>query len=319
MGEGIPVRVIVTDVVARDGFQDESRIIPTQEKVQVIEGLVRAGVTSIEVTSFVHPKVVPQMADAEAVMAQIPRAPGVTYSALVPNLTGAKRAVAARANEVRLIVSASESHNRANLNRSVTESLTQLQEAADYVRVQDPRVLLAFGIATSFGCPFEGTVPLERLYWVIDQIVRMGIPSIGLADTTGMANPRQVVQTVTAVKTRFPAVEFGLHFHNTRGLGLANAFAGLEAGVSRFDASLGGIGGCPFAPGATGNISTEDLVHMLHEMGIQTGINLDRLIAEGRRLRDLVDHELESHVVKAGKSSDLHSLDEAKIATSRDS
>ncbi len=315
----MPRRVVITDVVTRDGFQDEDRIIPTEHKVRVIQGLVRAGVTSIEVTAFVHPKVVPQMADAEEVMARIPRDPGVIYSALVPNLTGAKRALAAGVDEVRLIVSASESHNRANLNRTVRESLGQLREAADYIRAQNPRVRLAFGIATSFGCPFEGQVSIDRLFWVLEEVVAMGIRLIGLADTTGMANPAQVKQTVAAVTTRFPKVEFGLHFHNTRGMGLANAFAGLEAGVARFDSSLGGIGGCPFAPGATGNISTEDLVHMLHEVGIETAINLDSLMAEGRRLRDLVDHDLESHVVKAGKSSDLHRLDEVRIASSQGS
>jgi hydroxymethylglutaryl-CoA lyase len=313
-----PGRILVTEVVTRDGFQDETRIIRTDEKVRVIEGVLRAGVRSIEVTSFVHPRVVPQMSDAEEVMARIPRVPGVTYSALAPNLIGATRAIAARVHEVRLFVSASESHNRANVNRSVSESLSELREAAGTVRSASPRVGLAFGIATAFGCPFEGQVPIDRVCWVIDQIVGMGVEIIGLADTTGMANPAQVERTVATVKERFPRVEFGLHFHNTRGLGLANAYAGLQAGVWRFDASLGGVGGCPFAPGATGNISTEDLVHMLHEMGIETGINLDVLIDEGRRLRDVVDHELESHVVKAGKSSDLHSLDEVNLARSRD-
>ncbi len=322
MGElttpSLPRRVLITEVVTRDGFQDETQIIPTDQKVRVIEGLLRAGLTSIEVTAFVHPRVVPQMADAEEVMARIPRASGITYSALAPNLIGANRALAAHVHEVRLIVSASESHNHANVNRSVAESLKELREAADAVRSASPRVGLAFGIATAFGCPFEGPVPIDRVCWVIDQIVGMGVETIGLADTTGMANPAQIQRTIAAVMERFPRVQFGLHFHNTRGMGLANTYAGLQVGVWRFDASLGGIGGCPFAPGATGNISTEDLVHMLHEMSIETGIDLDALIAEGRRLRNLVDHELESHVVRAGKSSALHSLDEVKFASSRD-
>jgi len=315
----MPRRVLVTEVVTRDGFQDEDRIIPTDQKVRVIEGLAHAGVRSIEVTAFVHPRVVPQMSDADEVMARVPRVSGVTYSALAPNLIGVHRALAAHVDEVRLFVSASESHNRANVNRSVADSLSQLREAAATARSASPQVGLAFGIATAFGCPFEGPVPIDRVCWVIDQIVGMGIETIGLADTTGMANPAQVERTVATVKQRFPRVEFGLHFHNTRGLGLANAYAGLQVGVSRFDSSLGGIGGCPFAPGATGNISTEDLVHMLHEMGIETGINLDALMDEGRRLRTLVNHELESHVVKAGKSSDLHSLDEITLARSRNS
>ncbi len=312
----MPRHVIVTDVVGRDGFQDEPRIIPTDEKVRVIEGLVRAGVTSIEVTSFVHPKVVPQMADAAEVLARVPRDRGVTYSALLPNLKGAQRALAAGIDEIHLVVSASESHNRANLNRGTQESLDQLREVAEYVRAEDPKVALVGTIATSFGCPFGGAVPVDRLLWVIEQFRAMGMASIALADTTGMANPLQVGQTVAAVKQRFPEVDFQLHLHNTRGLGLANAFAGLQVGVTRFDAALGGLGGCPFAPGATGNISTEDLVHMLHEMGIETGIDLDALIAEVKKLPDIVGHEVESFVIKGGKACDLHPFEEIKIARS---
>jgi hydroxymethylglutaryl-CoA lyase len=312
----MPKRVIVTDVVGRDGFQDEPRIIPTEDKVRVIEGLVEAGVTSIEVTSFVHPKVVPQMADAEEVLSRVPRDRGVTYSALLPNLKGAQRALASGVDEIHLVMSASESHNRANLNRSVQESLDQLSEVANYVRTENPRITQVGTIATSFGCPFEGQVPVDRLLWVIERFVGIGMQQITLADTTGMANPLQVGQTVAAVKERFPELEFGLHLHNTRGLGLANAFAGLQVGVSRFDSSLGGLGGCPFAPGATGNISTEDLVHMLHEMGIETGIDLDALIDEARKLQDVVGHEVDSFVVKGGKACDLHPFEEVKIASS---
>lgn len=312
----LPRRVIVTDVVCRDGFQDEGRIIPTADKLRVIAGLVRAGVRSIEVTSFVHPKVVPQLADADDVVARAPRDQPVIYSALLPNLKGAQRALAAGIDEIHLVVSASDSHNRANLNRTTAESLDQLSDVAAYVQTADPGVHLVGTIATSFGCPFEGHVPVERVCWVVERFGAMGIAQIVLADTTGMANPLQVGQTLRALRPRFPTVEWGLHLHNTRGLGFANAFAGLQVGVTRFDASLGGLGGCPFAPGATGNISTEDLVHMLHAMNIETGIDLDALIAQARTLPALIGHEVDSFVVKGGKASDLHSFDEVTVASS---
>lgn len=312
----LPRRVIVTDVVCRDGFQDEAHIIATDDKLAVLAQLVRAGVHSIEATSFVHPKVVPQMADADVLIARAPRENGVRYSALLPNRKGAERAIAAGIDEIHLLVSASDSHNRANLNRTTAQSLEQLAEVAAYVRQQAPNITLVGTLATSFGCPFEGDVPLDRLCWAIDHFQAMGMEQVVLADTTGMANPLQVERTLRALRERFSQLEWGLHLHNTRGLGLANAFAGLQAGVTRFDASLGGLGGCPFAPGATGNISTEDLVHMLHEMHIETGIDLDALIAAARTLPALVDHEIDSFVVKGGKTCDLHSFEGVAVASS---
>lgn len=313
----LPPKVIVTDVVARDGFQNEDRIISTQDKIRVIEGLVRAGVTSIEVTSFVHPKVVPQLADAAEVMAQLPRYPGVIYSALIPNLKGAMRALDAGVTELHLVVSASESHNRANLNRSVQDSLIQVAEVCSYIHTVQPQLPLVFSIATAFHCPFEGRTPVERVVWMVNALVKMGIRRINLADTDGAANPLQIWQTVTTLKARFPEVTWSLHLHNTRDMALANALAGLQAGITQFDASLGGIGGCPFAPGATGNVSTEDLVHMFHEMGIETGIDLAVLLEEGKQLREIVGHELSSSVSKAGTSNTLHSLEGIKFADSR--
>ena len=312
----LPRRVIVTDVVCRDGFQDEARIIATTEKLALIVRLAQAGVRSIEATSFVHPKVVPQMADADVLIAHAPREHDVRYSALLPNLKGAQRAIAAGIDEIHLVVSASDSHNRANLNRTTAESLEQLAEVATYVRREAPAVTLVGTLATAFGCPFEGAVPIERLFWAIERFQAMGMEQIVLADTTGMANPLQVERTLRALRERFGALDLGLHLHNTRGLGLANAFAGLQAGVTRFDASLGGLGGCPFAPGATGNIATEDLVHMLHEMGIETGIDLDALIATARTLPALVGHPVDSFVVKGGKTGDLHPFDGVPIARS---
>jgi hydroxymethylglutaryl-CoA lyase len=314
----LPRRVVVTDVVCRDGFQDEKRLIPTNAKLDVIAGLLRAGVRSIEATSFVHPRVVPQMADADIVVARAPRTDGVRYSALLPNLKGAQRALAAGIDEIHLVVSASDSHNRANLNRTTAQSLEQLTEVASFVQREAPGVALVGTVATSFGCPFEGNVPLDRLVWVVAQFQTMGMQQIVLADTTGMANPLQVEQRLRVLRDRFPSLEWGLHLHNTRGLGLANAYAGLQAGVARFDASLGGLGGCPFAPGATGNIATEDLVHMLHEMGIATGIDLDALLGEARKLPALIGHSIDSFVVKGGKASDLHSFAGVTVARSSD-
>jgi hydroxymethylglutaryl-CoA lyase len=313
----LPRRVLVTDVVARDGFQNEDLIVATQDKIRVIEGLVQAGITSIEVTSFVHPSVVPQLADAAEVVAQLPRHLAVTYSALVPNVRGAQRALAAGITELHLVVSASESHNRANLNRSVQESLAQLAEVSSFVYNENTQVRLIVCISTAFHCPFEGHTPLERIFWIVEALTSMGIYQVSLADTDGAANPLQVWQTIIAVKERFPEVTWSLHLHNTRDMGLANALAGLQAGITQFEASLGGLGGCPFAPGATGNISTEDLVHMLHEMGIETGINLDTLLVEGRKLRAIVGHELASQVSKAGVSDSLHKYEGIKFADSR--
>lgn len=312
-----PTQVLITDVVARDGFQNEARNIPTQDKLRVIEGLVRAGVTSIEVTSFVHPRVVPQLADAAELVPQLPHYPGVTYSALIPNIKGAQRALAAGITELRLVVSASESHNRANLNRSVQESLGQLAEVCSYIHNARSQTIVIASIATTFHCPFEGRMQLAHVCWIIEELVEMGIRRINLADTDGAANPLQVWQTLTSLKERFPEVTWSLHLHNTRDMALANALAGLQAGITQFDSSLGGIGGCPFAPGATGNVSTEDLVHMLHEMGIATGINLAMLLKEGKQLNALVGHELASQVSKAGPSSTLHSSEGIRFADSR--
>ncbi|HEX6989799.1 MAG TPA: hydroxymethylglutaryl-CoA lyase, partial [Bacillota bacterium] len=240
--------VQITDVVTRDGFQDESVPIGTEDKVRVLEGLMDAGVRWLEVTSFVHPRVVPQMADAEAVMRSLTRRPGVTLSVLVPNRKGAERALAVEPDEVRLVVSASESHNRANLNRSIDETLRELAAVTAFLRSHRDDLPVAAAISTTFGCPFEGRVPLEQVVRIVDAFVEMGIDRLGLADTTGMANPAQVSAVVTALRERFPQVHFWLHLHNTRGLGLANAFAGYQAGIRHFDTSLGGIGGCPFAP-----------------------------------------------------------------------
>lgn len=299
-------RLYVHEVVTRDGFQIEPRFIPTEEKIALVDRLSETGLHKIEVTSFVSPKAVPALADAEAVMAGIRRHPAVGYVALVANPRGAERAAAARVDEIVLVLSVSESHNRANVRRSTEESFAGF---AEIMRALDGTgVKVACGMATTFGCPFEGYQPLDRILRFVDRLVGLGVGSIALADTVGMGDPRQVRDVCSEVRARFPEYEFALHLHNTRGMGLANVLSGLEAGITHYESSLGGLGGCPFAPGATGNVCTEDLVHMLHQMGHDTGVDLDRLIAAARGLPALVGHDVPGQVMKAGKSTDLHPL-----------
>ena len=297
-------RIFIHDVVARDGFQIEPSWIPTERKIEIIDLLSATGVAKIEATSFVSPKAVPNLRDAAEVMAGIRRNPAVTYVALVPNARGAERALAAKVDEIVLVVSASETHNRANVRRSVAESFAGFGEVFEVLSGRGIGVVGA--VATAFGCPFEGVVSEARVVDCVARYVHLGVRGVTFGDTTGMANPKQVEQLVRAVSKRFPDLALTLHFHNTRGMGLANVLAGLAAGVVRFEGCLGGLGGCPFAPGATGNVCTEDVVHMLQCMGYDMGVDLDRLLAASRRLGEIVGHELPGQVVKAGKSSDLH-------------
>jgi hydroxymethylglutaryl-CoA lyase len=294
-----PERVTICEVGTRDGFQIESDFIPTDQKVEIADLLSAAGLPRIEVTSFVHPKAVPQLRDAEEVMARIARRVGTRYAALVPNERGAVRAIDARVEAIHTVVSASESHNLANVNMTIDESLGQL--AAVLRMAESARVPVGCGISTAFGCPFEGEVTLAQLDRVVGRLVDLGARSIGLADTTGMANPRQIARVFEHMPPRFPGIEWTLHTHDTRAMAIPNIMAAMECGVRNFDASVGGLGGCPFAPGASGNVCTEDLVHALHAMGIETGIDLDRLIAASRRLQDLVGRTLPGQIVKAGK------------------
>ena len=300
----LPGSVSIVEVGLRDGLQDEATIVPTCDKARLCRDLVAAGVRYIEATSFVRPELVPQLADADVLAGLVPAAQDVTYAALVPNLKGAERALGSGFRTWHLLVSASETHNRVNINRTVDQSLAELARVA--ALAGEAGISLAGYVGTAFGCPFEGHVPLEQVRRIVDSYLVMGVYTITLADTTGMANPRQVYDATVALRAAYPSVTFGMHFHNTRDLGLANVLAALQAGVTRFDASLGGIGGCPFAPSATGNIATEDLVHMLSEMGIETGIDVDALIGASRRLESLLGHELPARVPKAGKAYDLH-------------
>ncbi len=308
----LPERVTICEVGPRDGFQIEPDWIPTEQKIEVIDLLSAAGLPRIEVTSFVHPKVVPQLRDAEAVMAGIRRRPGTRYAALVPNDKGAGRAVDAGVDELHTVVSASESHNLANVNMTIAASIEKLRAVMQVA--ERARIAVGCGISTSFGCPFEGEVPVARLEDVVRRLVDIGARAIALADTTGMANPRQVQQVLQHLMPKFPGLEWILHTHDTRAMAIPNILAALECGVSSVDASVGGLGGCPFAPGASGNVCTEDLVHCVHAMGVQTGVDLDRLLAAARRVQEIVGRPLPGQIIKAGPWQRRHPLPDA-VAT----
>ncbi|WMY11383.1 hydroxymethylglutaryl-CoA lyase [Paraburkholderia phenoliruptrix] len=297
-------KLIVQEVAPRDGLQIEPTWVETADKIELINGLSTAGFTRIEAGSFVSPKAIPALRDGEAVFQQIERRAGVIYVALVPNLKGAERALAAKADELNLVMSASQTHNRANMRMSCESSLAAFGDIVRHVRGSG--VLLNASVATAFGCPFEGAIDEDRVIGIVDAYREMGIEGITLADTTGMANPRQVTRLVGRVLQRVPSAALTLHFHNTRGLGLANVLAAYEAGARRFDAALGGLGGCPFAPGASGNICTEDLVNLCDEMGIPTGIDLEKLLSLSRALPALLGHDVPGQVAKAGRNRDLH-------------
>jgi hydroxymethylglutaryl-CoA lyase len=297
----LPERVTICEVGTRDGFQIEPDFIPTDQKIDVVNLLSAAGLPRIEVTSFVHPKAVPQLRDAEEVMARITRRPGTRYAALVPNEKGAVRAIDARVDAIHTVLSASESHNLANVNMTIAESLDRLGAVLRVAAAA--KVHVGCGISTSFGCPFEGDVTLSQLERVVARLVDMGARAVGLADTTGMANPRQVARVLEHLIPRFPDVEWTLHTHDTRAMAIPNILAAMEHGVTNFDASIGGLGGCPFAPGASGNVCTEDLVHCLHAMDVQTGIDLDRLVGVSRRVQEILGRALPGQIVKAGPST----------------
>ncbi|WP_250509972.1 hydroxymethylglutaryl-CoA lyase [Caballeronia sp. GACF4] len=297
-------RLLVQEVAPRDGLQIESNWVETADKIALIDGLSACGFTRVEAGSFVSPKAIPALRDGEAVFKGIERQEGVIYVALVPNVKGAQRALDANADELNLVMSASQTHNRANMRMSCEASL---EGFGDIVALaQGTKAMLNATVATAFGCPFEGHIDEDRVVSIVRAYRELGIDGITLADTTGMANPRQVARLVTRVLEQVPAAALTLHFHNTRGLGLANVLAAYNAGARRFDAALGGLGGCPFAPGASGNICSEDLVNMCDEMGIPTGVDLQKLITLSRTLPALVGHDVPGQVAKAGRNCDLH-------------
>jgi hydroxymethylglutaryl-CoA lyase len=295
-----PQQVRIREVGPRDGFQNEPEVIPTAEKVRLIGMLAGSGLARLEVTSFVRPDVIPQLADAEQVLEAIERPEGVAYSVLIPNLRGLERALVHRDrfDEANFFLSASETHNRKNVNRSIAESLEGIGAAVARARAEGIRCEGV--ISTSFGCPYEGEVPAERVLEIAEHLVGIGCEEVGFGDTTGMANPRQVGEFFGAALERLGGVELTAHFHNTRGQGLANVLAALERGIDSFESSFGELGGCPVPPGSTGNISTEDLVSMLHEMGIETGIELTKLIDASSAVQELLGRPLGAHVLTAG-------------------
>ncbi|BCJ27102.1 hydroxymethylglutaryl-CoA lyase [Actinocatenispora sera] len=293
----LPARVSIREVGPRDGLQNEDPV-PTEAKIRLLDALPRTGIRRIEAVSFVHPKAIPQMADADEVWSGSSHDPAVRYSALVPNSRGARRALAAGFTEIEVVVSASDTHNRKNVNRSTDESLDDIAELISLLHGENARVEVI--VATSFGCPYEGDVAPARVASIVDRVVADGADRVAFGDTTGMATPRRVTELVTAVRDRQPDIPMLLHFHNTRGTGLANILTAMQLGVTEFDASIGGLGGCPYAPGATGNVATEEVVHMLHDMGIETGIDLDALVEVAALAQDIVGKELPSGVLRAG-------------------
>ena len=309
----IPTTVEVTEVGPRDGLQAEPEFVATGQKIRLINNLIDAGVPRIEFSSFVSPRAVPQLTDVVEVFEGINRSSSTVLAALVPNVKGAVRATETGIDEIIVFLSASESHNLKNVNRTVDESLVGFEEVA---RIAAKSNIPVQGvIATAFGCPFEGDVPVEQLGRIAKRFQELGFKGLGLGDTTGMATPPIVKHAVRYLHSEIPELPISLHFHNTRGLGLVNVIAGLNEGIDQFDASFGGIGGCPFAPKATGNICTEDLVYMLHEMNIDTGIDLQALMAIANQVESIVGHDLPGQVMKAGPRLDLHSM--TSVATAQ--
>ena len=302
----------ITEVGPRDGFQAERGFIPTAQKIEFIDRSIDAGVPRIEATSFVSPRAVPQLADAEEVLRGVHRGRGAVLAALVPNKRGALRAAEAGVDEMVVFLSATESHNRKNVNRSIEESLAGFEEVARVAEEAGTPVRGA--ISTAFGCPFEGDVPAVRVAGIARRFQALGFAGASLGDTTGMATPPLVAAAVRAVRAAAPELGLGLHFHNTRGIGLANVMAGLGLGVDKYESSFGGIGGCPFAPKATGNVCTEDLVYLLEEMGIDTGVDLRGLAGVARDVEAAVGYELPGQIMKAGLRLDLHSMDSVRVA-----
>lgn len=296
-------RIYFNEVATRDGFQIEPNFIPTDQKVDLIDALSQCGYAKVEVTSFTSPKAIPMLKDAEEVMSRIQRNPKVEYSVLVPNLRGAQRALDSKADELNLVMSTSETHNRSNLRMGREESFSALREVIEFI---NGRIPINVSLSTAFGCPMEGDVPQDVVIDYVSRFDNLGVRGVTICDTTGMAQPVQVTKMIDALHKQFKHLQLTMHFHNTRGMGLANILASVQSGITRFDGSLGGLGGCPYAPGASGNVCSEDSIHMVDAMGYDTGIDVDALLAIAKRLPQIVGHDVPGQVAKAGRIHDLH-------------
>ena len=295
-----PKRVTIVEVGPRDGLQNEQAAVSTPDKIEFVNRLSDAGLPVIEVSAFVSPKWVPQMADASDVFAGIARRPGTRYSALVPNLAGLERALRAGVSEIAIFAAATETFSRRNINQSIDESIAAYRAVCEQATASGVRV--RGYLSTAFGCPFEGDVPPEQVARVAERIAALGVFEVSVSDTIGIAHPGQVPRVLDAVLTRVPVTQIALHFHDTRGTALANVYASLPYGISTFDASAGGLGGCPYAPGAAGNLATDDLVYMLNGMAIETGVSLTGLTRASAFIESKLDHRLPSRFAQAARS-----------------
>jgi len=298
-----PYKVTICEVGLRDGLQNEKKIFSVEERVKLINAVVDSGLKIIEIGSFVHPKAVPQMADTDKFVEAMHKVEGVEYRALVANLKGVERAHSVGITKTKLTVSASEAHCINNFNSTPMQMIAGFASCVEFASKN--HIAVSGAISTAFGCPFVGKVPVEQVENAVRGFLKLGITELSMSDTTGMANPRQVYELGSYMVRTFPEVKWVLHFHNTRGMALANIIAGIEAGITTFDGAFAGMGGCPFAPGASGNVATEDVVHMLDEMGIYTGINLGKAIVTARIAQEIVGRQTDSFVLKAGRCQDL--------------
>ncbi len=296
-------RIFFNEVVTRDGFQMEPEFVPTDTKVELINALSQCGYAKIEVTSFTSAKAIPMLRDAEEVMGRIQRAPNVEYTVLVPNVRGAERAMDVKPDEFKLVMSTSETHNLSNLRMPREKSFSALREVIENFGALVP---INVSLSACFGCPMEGDVAQQEVMKWSQRFADLGVRGLTICDTTGMAQPAQVTAMCEVLQKQFPDLQLTLHFHNTRGMGLANVLAAVQTGIERFDGSLGGLGGCPYAPGASGNICSEDAIHMLDAMGYETGIDLKRLLQSARQLPEIVGHTVPGQVAKSGLITDLH-------------
>lgn len=305
-----PEKVTICEVGLRDGLQNEKKILSVEEKITLLDMTVDSGIKIIEVGSFVHPKAVPQMADTEEVVRRMKRVNGVEYRALVPNLKGLERAHHAGLTKAKLTVSVSETHCRVNFNKQPQEMIAGFADCIEYAAQNN--IAISGALSSAWGCAFEGRIPVEQIEIIVREFLKLGITELSLSDATGMGNPRQVFETCSYMVKSFPQVNWVLHFHNTRDMAMANIVAGLQAGVTTFDGAFAGLGGCPYIPGAAGNIATEDVVHMLHEMGIDTGVDLGKTMATARMAQEMVGHSGSSAVLKAGRNEDLKTTQNTK-------